>query len=204
MLAPALRRNRRDRAFNQFKQRLLHALAGHIAGNRRVVGLARNLVDFVDVDDAELRLLDFIVAGLQQFLDDVLDILADITGLGQRGGVGHGERHIELARQRFRQQRFAGAGGADEQNIALGDVHLVGLALVLDPLVVVVDRHRQGLLGVLLADDITVQDFMNLGRSRRMPGVAALRRALAVALLADDFVAQVNALVADKHRRPGD
>jgi hypothetical protein len=55
MLAPALRRNARGGAFHQLEQRLLHALARHVAGDRRVFGLAADLVDLVDVDDAALR-----------------------------------------------------------------------------------------------------------------------------------------------------
>jgi hypothetical protein len=49
-----------------------------------VVGLAADLVDLVDVDDAALRALDIVVGGLQQLQDDVLDILADVAGFGQR------------------------------------------------------------------------------------------------------------------------
>src|SRR5690606_27645642 len=37
MLAAALRRNARDRAFHDLEQRLLHALARHVARDRRVV-----------------------------------------------------------------------------------------------------------------------------------------------------------------------
>ncbi len=128
MLAAALRRHRGDGAFDQLQQRLLHALAGHVAGDRRVFGLARDLVDLVDVDDARLRLLDVVVALLQQLLDDVLDVLADVAGFGQRGGVGDGERHIEQARQRFRQQRLARAGRADQQDVGLGQLDVVVLA----------------------------------------------------------------------------
>ena len=69
--------------------------------------LRRNLVDFVDVDDAALGALDIVVGRLQQLQDDVLHVLADIAGFGQRGGVGHGEGHVEDARQRLRQQRLA-------------------------------------------------------------------------------------------------
>ena len=90
--------------------------------------LARDLVDLVDVDDAALRLLDVVVAVLQQLLDDVLDVLADVAGFGQRGGVGDHERHVEQARQRLREQRLAGAGRADQQDVALGQLDLVVLA----------------------------------------------------------------------------
>jgi hypothetical protein len=97
--------------FDELQQRLLHAFARHVARDRGVVGLARDLVDLVDVDDAALRLLDVVVAVLQQLLDDVLDVLADVAGLGQRRGVGDHERHVQQARQRLREQRLARAGG---------------------------------------------------------------------------------------------
>ena len=125
MLAPALRRHRGDRALDQLQQRLLHAFARHITRDGRVVALARDLVDLVDVDDAALRLLDVVIAVLQQLLDDVLDVLADVPGLGQRGGVGDHERHVQQARQRLREQRLAGSGRADEQDVALGELDVV-------------------------------------------------------------------------------
>src|SRR5204862_2209075 len=52
MLAPTLRRHRGDGAFHDLEQGLLHALARDVAGDRGVVGLAADLVDLVDVDDA--------------------------------------------------------------------------------------------------------------------------------------------------------
>jgi hypothetical protein len=48
------RRHRGDSSFNYLEQRLQHALAGHIAGNRWIFCLAADLVDFVNVDDATL------------------------------------------------------------------------------------------------------------------------------------------------------
>src|SRR5207248_6855918 len=57
MLASALRRHRRDRAFHDLEQRLLHTLARYVAGDRGVVGLAADLVDLVDIDDAALSAL---------------------------------------------------------------------------------------------------------------------------------------------------
>src|ERR1044071_1069243 len=76
MLAAALRRDGGDRTLQYLEQRLLHALARHIARDGRVVGLARDLVDLVDVDDAALRALDVVVRALQKLEDDVLDVLA--------------------------------------------------------------------------------------------------------------------------------
>src|SRR5262249_57989958 len=58
MLASALRRDVGDRAFEDLQQRLLDAFARHVARDRGVLVLAADLVDFVDVDDALLALLD--------------------------------------------------------------------------------------------------------------------------------------------------
>ena len=106
-LRPPFGRHAGHRALDDLEQRLLHALAGDVAGDRRVLALARDLVDLVDVDDAALGALDVVVRRLEQVEDDVLDVLADVAGLGQRGGVGDRERHVEDLGQRLRQQRLA-------------------------------------------------------------------------------------------------
>src|SRR5581483_4504470 len=91
VLPAALRRHVGDGALEDLEQRLLHALAGDVARNRRVLVLAADLVDFVDVDDALLALLDVAAGRLQELEDDVLDVLADIAGFGQRRRVDDGE-----------------------------------------------------------------------------------------------------------------
>src|SRR5438132_3561138 len=91
MLTSALRRNVCYRAFEDLQQRLLHALAGDVACDRRVVALAADLVDLIDVDNAALRLLFVVSRGLIQLEDDVLDVFADVTRFGQRRGIDDGE-----------------------------------------------------------------------------------------------------------------
>src|SRR5438034_1637907 len=205
VLAAALRRHRGDRALDELQQRLLHALARDVAGDRGVVGLTRDLVDLIDVDDAGLRFLDVVVALLQQLLDDVLDVLADVAGLGERGRVRDGERYVEQARQRLREQGLAAPRRADQQNVALGDLDLVlgarGGGAGLHATVAVVDRDREHLLGALLADDVLVEHllyFVGLGKLVTRAFGAVLE------LLTDDVVAQLDAFVAHEHRRAGD
>ena len=153
VLAAALRRHVALRPFEDLEQRLLHALAGDVAGDRRVVALAADLVDLVDVDDAALRLLLVVARRLVELEDDVLDVLADVARLGEGGGVGDRERHREQARQGLREQRLAGAGGTDQEDVRLLQLDVAARLLgEVDPLVVVVDRDRQLLLGLLLAD----------------------------------------------------
>ena len=83
MLAPALRRNGCRCPLKNLEKRLLNPLARYITRDRRVLRLARNLIDLVDVDDSALRLLDVIVRCLYELEQDVLDILADIPRLSE-------------------------------------------------------------------------------------------------------------------------
>ena len=195
MLAAALRRHRGNRAFHDLQQRLLHALARHVAGDRRIVGLAADLVDFVDIDDAALRALDIVVGRLQQLQDDVLDVLADIAGFGQRRRIRHRERHVEDARQRLRQQRLARTGRTDQQDVRLREFDVVVLGLVIEPLVVIVDGDREHLLGMALADHVVVQHLADFLRRRN--AVARLHQR-GLVLLADDVHAEFDAFVADE------
>jgi hypothetical protein len=183
------------RALDDLEQRLLHALARHVARDRRVLALARDLVDLVDVDDPALRALDVVVRGLEQVQDDVLDVLADVARLGERGGVGDRERHVEDARERLREQRLAGAGRAEQQDVRLLQLDVADEGLALDPAVVVVHGDREDLLRALLADHVLVERFLDLarlGHARRRR-----RRLVLPVLLGDDVVAELDALVAD-------
>src|SRR4030095_13723242 len=87
MLASTLRWHVGDGALQDLQECLLDALAGHVARDRRVLVLAADLVDLVDVDDPLLGLLDVATSRLQQLEDDVLDVLADVPGLGERRRV---------------------------------------------------------------------------------------------------------------------
>ena len=82
MLAATLRRNVGNRTFQDLEQRLLHALARDIAGDGRILVLAADLIDLVDVDDALLAALHIPIGVLQQPQDDILDVLADVAGFG--------------------------------------------------------------------------------------------------------------------------
>src|SRR5439155_8426464 len=89
VLAAALRRHVRDRAFDQLQERLLYAPTGHVARDGGAVALPADLVDLVDIDDAAFRPLHVVVGDLEEFEDDVLHVLADIAGLRARRGVAN-------------------------------------------------------------------------------------------------------------------
>src|SRR5438445_8164052 len=154
MLAPTLRWDVGDCALEDLQQRLLDTLAAHVAGDRWVVRLAGDLVDLVDVDDSALGAADVEVGGLDESQEDVLHVLADVTGLGEARRVGDGEWDVENLRQRLREIGLATPGRADEQHVRLGELDVANRLGRADSLVVVVDLDRENLLGTLLADHI--------------------------------------------------
>ena len=129
MLSAAVGRYVCHRTLDDLQQRLLYALAADVAGDGGILRFSANLINFIDVDDAGLGALHIPVRRLDQAQQDVLDVLADISRLGQGGRVGDGERHIHRLCQRLRKQSFADTGGAHQQNVALGDLHAVVVVL---------------------------------------------------------------------------
>src|SRR5919201_1426609 len=97
--------------------------------------------------------------------EDVRDILTDVAGLGQRRRVGDRERDVEDPRERLREQRLATASRPEQKDVRLLqlDVRVVGLHH-LHALVVVVDRYGERALGLLLPDDVIVEDVVDLAR----------------------------------------
>ena len=85
VLAPSLGRHVALRSLEDLEQGLLDALARHVPRDRRVVALAADLVHLVDVDDPALGLFLVATGRLVELQDDVLDVFADVAGLGQRG-----------------------------------------------------------------------------------------------------------------------
>jgi hypothetical protein len=66
---------------------------------------------------------------------------------------------------------------------------------------VVVDGDREGALGSILADDVLLQDVVDLARLRQVLQLEGRRRRQ---LLVDDLVTEVDALVADVDTWAGD
>ena len=80
------------------------------------------------------------VGCLDQLQEDVLDVFADVAGLGQRRRVGDREGDVEDPRQGLGEQRLAAAGRSEQHDVRLLQFDLRLFALGdLDPLVVVVD-----------------------------------------------------------------
>jgi hypothetical protein len=90
---------------------------------------------------------------------------------------------------------------ADQEDVRLRQLDVVVLRRMGEALVVVVDRDREDLFRVGLADDIVVQDRDDLLRGRY--ALAGLHHRGFV-LLADDVHAELDTLVANEDRRPGD
>jgi hypothetical protein len=100
----------------------------------------------------------------------------------------------------LRQQRLAGTGRPDQQNVRFRQLDIVVLGLMVEPLVVIVNGDREHFLGVILTDHVVVENLADLlGRGN---AVARLHQRGFV-LLANDVHAQFDALVADEYGRSG-
>src|SRR3990172_5873744 len=172
VLAAALRGDVRDRPLQDLEQRLLDSFAGDVPRDRRVLRLARDLVDLVDVDDPLLGLLHIVVGRLEKAQDDVLDVLPDVPGLGERGRVRDRERDVQDAGQGLGQKGLPAPRGTQQEDVRLLELDPVDGA-GLDPLVVVVHRDGQDLLGPLLADHVFVEDLLDF-RGLREPAALLL------------------------------
>src|SRR5580704_6684 len=198
MLAATLGRHVGNGALENLQKRLLDALAADFTGDGRVFVLLGDLVDFVDIDNALLRLLNVAVGSLQQLQDNVLDVLANVSSFSQSCGVDDRERHIEHARKSLRQQGLACARGTDEKNIGLAEFDFAGLFVQEDALVVIVNGDRQFLFRAVLPDHVAVQELLDLRRTRQ---AARWGRGLFPLFVFQDRLADPDTLVADV--RPG-
>ena len=115
--------------------------------------------------------------------------------LGERGGVGHRERHVEDLGQRLSQVRLAGTGRQrHQQDVRLLQLDVVARGSGVDALVVVVAATARAFLARLSGSP--VQDVVDLFGFGDVPQADVLVDVL-VELFLDDLVAELDALVAD-------
>ena len=142
---------------------------------------------------------------MQQLEEDVLDVLADVTSFGECGRIGDRERNVEHARERLGHVRLAAPSRTEEQDVALLEFDLVPALrtrrLVLDAPVVVEHRDSEHLLGLVLTDDVLIEERTDVARDGKLgdSGIDVLDE-----FLVYDLVAEVDALVADVDARTSD
>src|SRR6185312_5684403 len=199
MLPTALRRNIGDRALEDLQERLLYTLTGHIARDGRILILAANLVDLVDVDNPLLALLNVSIGRLQQLQDDVLDVLTDIPCFRQRCRIDDRKRHVQHLRQRLRHQGLARPRRTDQQDIRLRQLNFgVPHPVHVDALGMVVNGDRELSLGRLLPDDILIEEILDLERFRNLLRAGGSRFRL---IVLQNRIADGDALIANVRPR---
>lgn len=163
MLALAARRELDDVALEHLQQGLLDALVARVGRDGVVgAGLAGDLVELIEVDDAVLGFLDILVGRVVEVADGELDIGADKACLCEARGVRDGERHVEELREVGEQRRLAAAGRAEHDDVRLLDFCAVVIRVaVLHALVVVVDGDGEDLLRAVLVDDVLIEVLLD-------------------------------------------
>ena len=199
VLAAPLGRDVGDGPFEHFQQGLLHPFARHVAGDRDVLAGLANLVDLVDEQDAPLGLLDVEVGGVQQLEQQVLDVLTHVARFGEGGRVANGERDLQGPGQGAGEQGLPRACRTNQQDVRLLDFDVVfGVGSEHEPLVVVVHRNCEHLLGLLLPDHVIVELRDNLAGGRNLVEEGP-RRAPPALLLVENRLAKLNAFPTDVH-----
>src|ERR1043166_5540278 len=117
MLSAAAGGNVRDRSLEYFQKRLLHPFPRNVTSDGGVIIFPTDLVDLIDVDNTCLRFFEIAAGGLNKPQENILNILANVTRLGQARCINYAERNAQLPRKRLRKQCFACSCRADQQNI---------------------------------------------------------------------------------------
>ena len=137
----------------------MHAAAANIAPHSPAG--AGELVDLVDINDAIFGEGDVAIGFRYEFTHEVIDIAADVAGFGELGGIGFNKRHSNEFRDVLDEVGFAHSGGTDDHDVLFLDFE--GLRVVvlrferLYVIVVITDRDRQGLLGIVLTNDEAIE-----------------------------------------------
>ena len=97
------------------------------------------------------------------------------------------------------QQRFAAAGGSDQQNIALLNFDLTRIKIGIKTFVVVVNRNGQYFLGSFLFNDVAIQLALDLLRNHNLFRILGIF----FALLFNDLTAKLDAFIANINCRTG-
>src|SRR6185369_2327871 len=93
---------------------------------------------------------------LDEITDDRVDIAADVADLGELARLDLEERRACEAREPPRDLGLSDAGRADHDDVLRRDlVAQIALDLLAPP--PVAERHRDGALGLLLADDVAIE-----------------------------------------------
>ena len=204
VLPAALGRHVGHSALYDLQQGLLHALTGDVPGDGSVLALAGDLVDFIHVDDAPLGPLHVEVGGLQQAQQDVLHVVAHVAGLSEGGSIGDGEGHLQDPGQSLGKEGLAGACGAQHQNVALLQLHIL-VAAEENTLIVVVNRHGQGHFRLILANDVLIQHVLDLPGGRQLIRDIVHRAAVQIVeSVIENAHAKPHTFIADPHAGPLD
>lgn len=129
---------------HQFEQVDLDSASGNIAASGGA-GSGRDLIDFVDVDDAELRKLDITVGRFGQIPNEVLNVAPDIPRFREFCGVRLDKRHPNQACNTAHQVSFSDTRRTQKKDVLFGVIALaqIGVFQALpDVVIMIANRYR--------------------------------------------------------------
>ena len=163
ILAVCSDRNLYISSLQKFQHSLLYSFSTYIS----LIGvfLLGDLIDLIDKDNTVFRLLHIVVCCCQKLGNNALNVIPNIACLSQRSRIRDRERHIQKLRQCLDKIGLATSCRSDHKHVGFLDSDIVH-RICCNSLVVIVDRHRHNLLGMLLSDHVLIQCCFDLVRCR--------------------------------------
>ncbi len=90
-----------------------------------------------------MRLFDIAARRLEQTVENILNVFADISGLGQARRIDDAKRNAEDASECLGEQSFARSSRADQQDIRFLKLDVAAAFGELESFVMLVNRDRQ-------------------------------------------------------------
>ena len=201
VLTAALRGNTGNGTLQNLQQCLLDAFAGNVTGDGGIFALTGDFIHLINVDNTGLGTLHIKISGLEQAKQDIFHIIAHITGFRECGRVGNRKRNIQNLGQSLGKEGFAGTRGANQQDVALLQLH-IGVAAKINTLVVIVYSDGQRYLCILLTDDVMIHECFDLHGGRQLihGGFTGLTH---IDLIPQQIVARTDTIAADIHSWAG-
>ena len=153
MLSPTLGGKHGNRP-SEFSR--VHSLTGDIPGDGYIFGTFGNLINLININDANLSFLHIVICRLQQTYQNIFNIIADITRFRQRRRITDRKGNIQFFGQNPGQQCLARTSRPDQQNIALLDLYFrrqfVSRGDILQAFIMIVNRNRKNTLDPFLTN----------------------------------------------------
>ena len=133
---------------------------------------------------------------LDQLQQDIFHIFSDITGFRQCRRIRDRKRYINDLCKCLRQKCLTAACWSDHDDIALLQLHIIQILICGHTLIMIINSHRQYLLGFLLPYHIIIQKLFDLYRFEQV-NIHRIRGFFLFVFFFNNICTQIHAFITD-------